>query len=30
MPLRSRAFMDDLIEHSRRSVQGLGIDLPQP
>jgi len=30
MPLRTRAFMDYLIEYSRRSVQGLGIELPQP
>lgn len=30
MPSRTRAFMDHLIEHSRRTVQGLGIDLPQP
>ncbi len=30
MPLRTRAFMDYLIEYSRRSVQGLGVDLPQP
>lgn len=30
MPSRTRAFMDHLIEHSRRTVQGLGLDLPQP
>ncbi len=30
MPSRTRAFMDYLIEHSRRTVQGLGIDGPQP
>ena len=27
MPSRTRAFLDFLVEHSRRSVQGLGIDL---
>lgn len=30
MPSRTRAFMDYLIEHSRKTVKGLGIDLPQP
>ena len=30
LPSRVRAFMDYLIEHPRRNVQGLGIDLPQP
>ncbi len=30
MPSRTRAFMDYLIDHSRRAVQGLGIDPPQP
>lgn len=30
MPTRTRAFMDYLIEHTRRSVQGMGIDVPQP
>lgn len=30
MPSRTRAFMDYLIDHSRRAVQGLGVDLPQP
>lgn len=30
MPLRTRAFMDHLIDHARRTVQGLGLDLPQP
>lgn len=30
MPSRTRAFMDYLIEHSRKTVQGLGIDVPQP
>jgi DNA-binding transcriptional LysR family regulator len=30
MPSRTRAFVDHLIEHSRRTVQGLGLDLPQP
>lgn len=30
MPSRTRAFLDFLVEHSRRSVQGLGIDLGQP
>jgi DNA-binding transcriptional LysR family regulator len=30
MPSRTRAFVDFLIEHSRRTVQGLGLDLPQP
>lgn len=29
MPSRTRAFMDHLIEHSRKTVQGLGLDLPQ-
>jgi DNA-binding transcriptional LysR family regulator len=28
MPSRTRAFMDYLIEHSRKTVQGLGIDQP--
>lgn len=30
MPSRTRAFVDYLIEHSRKTVEGLGIDLPQP
>lgn len=30
MPSRTRAFTDYLIEHCRRSVEGLGLDLPQP
>lgn len=30
MPSRTRAFMDYLIEHSRKTVEGLGLDLPQP
>jgi DNA-binding transcriptional LysR family regulator len=30
MPSRTRAFMDHLVAHSRRVVQGLGIELPQP
>jgi DNA-binding transcriptional LysR family regulator len=30
MPSRTRAFMDYLIEHSRKTIQGLGIDVPQP
>jgi DNA-binding transcriptional LysR family regulator len=30
MPARTRAFMDYLIEHSRKMVAGLGVDLPQP
>jgi DNA-binding transcriptional LysR family regulator len=30
MPSRTRAFMDFLIEHSRRAVEGLGVDVPQP
>jgi DNA-binding transcriptional LysR family regulator len=30
MPARTRAFMDYLIEHSRRTVEGLGLDMPQP
>ena len=30
MPSRTRAFMDHLIEHARQTVQGLGIELPQP
>lgn len=30
MPARTRAFMDHLIEHSRKAIQGLGIDMPQP
>ena len=29
MPARTRAFMDYLIEHSRKTVQGLGLDMPQ-
>ena len=30
MPLRTRAFVDYLIEHSRQAVAGLDTDLPQP
>ena len=30
MPSRTRAFMDHLVLHSRRIVQGLGIEVPQP
>ncbi|MDB5911899.1 MAG: transcriptional regulator, LysR family, partial [Ramlibacter sp.] len=30
MPARTRAFMDYLVEHSRKMVAGLGVDLPQP
>jgi hypothetical protein len=30
MPSRTRAFMDHLIEHSRRIVQGLDIHVQQP
>jgi len=30
MPSRTRAFMDYLIEHSRKTVAGLGIDVAQP
>ena len=29
-PLRTRAFVDYLIEHSRQAVAGLDTDLPQP
>lgn len=30
MPLRTRAFLDHLVAHSRGVVQGLGIEVPQP
>jgi DNA-binding transcriptional LysR family regulator len=30
MPSRNRAFMDFLVEHSRRTIEGLGIAVPQP
>jgi DNA-binding transcriptional LysR family regulator len=30
MPARTRAFMDYLIEHSRKTVEGLGLEEPQP
>lgn len=29
MPSRTRAFMDHLIEHTRKTVAGLGIDQPK-
>jgi len=29
MPSRTRAFLDYLIEHSRQTMQGLGIDVAQ-
>lgn len=28
MPARTRAFMDHLIEHCRKEIQDLGVDLP--
>jgi DNA-binding transcriptional LysR family regulator len=30
MPSRNRAFMDFLIAHSRKTIEGLGIAVPQP
>jgi DNA-binding transcriptional LysR family regulator len=30
LPARTRAFLDYLVDHSRKAIQGLGIDLPQP
>jgi DNA-binding transcriptional LysR family regulator len=30
MPSRNRAFMDFLVEHARRTLDGLGIAMPQP
>lgn len=30
MPARTRAFLDHLVEHSRKTIQALGIDFPQP
>lgn len=30
MPARTRAFVDCLVEHTRKLVEGLPIDLPQP
>jgi DNA-binding transcriptional LysR family regulator len=29
-PVRTRAFLDYLMDHARRSMEGLGLDLPQP
>ena len=30
MPSRNRAFMEFLIAHSRKTIEGLGIAVPQP
>jgi DNA-binding transcriptional LysR family regulator len=30
MPSRNRAFMEFLIAHSRKTIEGLGIEVPQP
>jgi hypothetical protein len=30
MPSRNRAFMDFLIAYSRKTIEGLGISVPQP
>ena len=30
MPSRTRAFLDYLMEHARQTMEGLGLDLPQP
>jgi DNA-binding transcriptional LysR family regulator len=30
MPSRTRAFLEYLMEHARRTMEGLGIDVPQP
>jgi DNA-binding transcriptional LysR family regulator len=30
MPARTRAFMDFLISHSRKTLAGLDLEIPQP
>jgi DNA-binding transcriptional LysR family regulator len=30
MPARTRAFLEYLMEHARRTREGLGLDVPQP
>jgi DNA-binding transcriptional LysR family regulator len=30
MPSRTRAFLDYLMEHARRTMEGLELDVPQP
>jgi DNA-binding transcriptional LysR family regulator len=30
MPSRTRAFLDYLMDHARRTMEGLGVDVPQP
>jgi DNA-binding transcriptional LysR family regulator len=30
MPSRTRAFVDYLIDHTRKAVEGLGLDVQQP
>lgn len=30
MPSRTRAFLDHLMDHTRRSMEGLGLDVPPP
>ena len=30
MPSRTRAFVDYLVDHSRKAVEGLGLDVQQP